>query len=160
MEYEVSLITTMGIGIIAALSLNLITGFCGQISLGHAAFLALGAYTAAVLGVHAHVPFWLALPLAGLVAAEPGEDHQGQGPDHRSAALDPEGDPSGGHHRGPHHEDDRQRCETEALPPIGEALEILIVAGDQGAGRHQARSTSGVPNRPWGRTTNTAIITR
>ncbi len=44
MAYEITLLTTMGISIVFALSLNLITGFCGQISLGHAAFLGIGAY--------------------------------------------------------------------------------------------------------------------
>ena len=39
MNYEISLLTTIGITVMFALSLNLITGFCGQISLGHAAFL-------------------------------------------------------------------------------------------------------------------------
>ena len=48
MAYEITLLTTMAIGIIAALSLNLITGFCGQISLGHAAFYGSGAYCAAM----------------------------------------------------------------------------------------------------------------
>ena len=42
MSYEITLITTMAISVLFALSLNFISGFCGQISLGHAAFL--GAY--------------------------------------------------------------------------------------------------------------------
>ncbi|MEM6929692.1 MAG: branched-chain amino acid ABC transporter permease [Myxococcota bacterium] len=58
--------------IVGALALMVLTGFAGQISLGHAAFLGLGAYTVAVLGVHAHVPFWLSLPVAGLVSATVG----------------------------------------------------------------------------------------
>ena len=49
MDYEISLLTTMGVSVLFALSLNLITGFCGQISLGHAAFLGIGAYVAAML---------------------------------------------------------------------------------------------------------------
>lgn len=49
MEYEISLLTMMGISIIGALSLNIIVGFCGQISLGHAAFFGMGAYTSAIL---------------------------------------------------------------------------------------------------------------
>jgi len=48
--YEMSLLTTIAIAIIFALSLNLITGFCGQISLGHAAFYGVGAYITALLG--------------------------------------------------------------------------------------------------------------
>jgi branched-chain amino acid transport system permease protein len=47
--YQISLLTTLGVAIVMALSLNLITGFCGQISLGHAAFQGIGAYTAAML---------------------------------------------------------------------------------------------------------------
>ena len=47
--YHISLLTVMGISVTFALSLNLITGFCGQISLGHAAFLGIGAYGAALL---------------------------------------------------------------------------------------------------------------
>jgi branched-chain amino acid transport system permease protein len=67
MDYEISLLTTMGISVLFALSLNLITGFCGQISLGHAAFLGIGAYAAALLG-KAGVPFLATLPLAMLLA--------------------------------------------------------------------------------------------
>ena len=67
MEYEISLATTMAIGVLFALSLNLITGFCGQISLGHAAFLGIGAYTCGMLA-KAGVPFLLTLPLAMLFA--------------------------------------------------------------------------------------------
>lgn len=55
--------------VVGATALMVLTGFAGQISLGHAAFLALGAYTVAVLGHVAHVPFWLGVPLGGFVAA-------------------------------------------------------------------------------------------
>lgn len=67
MAYYVSLLTVMSITVIWALSLNLITGFCGQISLGHAAFYGTGAYCAALLskgGLHL-VP---ALVAGGLLA--------------------------------------------------------------------------------------------
>ncbi|MGD9018074.1 MAG: branched-chain amino acid ABC transporter permease [Desulfobacterales bacterium] len=47
--YELSLATVVGINIILAVGLNLITGYCGQISLGHAAFYGIGAYTAALM---------------------------------------------------------------------------------------------------------------
>ncbi len=47
--YELSLATIVFINIILALGLNLITGYCGQISLGHAAFFGIGAYTVALL---------------------------------------------------------------------------------------------------------------
>ena len=49
MAYEITVLTSMSIAILFALSLNLITGFCGQVSLGHAAFFGIGAYTAAFL---------------------------------------------------------------------------------------------------------------
>jgi len=67
MAYEISLLTTAAIMALFALSLNLITGFCGQISLGHAAFLGIGAYTSAML-CRAGVPFLATLPLAMLFA--------------------------------------------------------------------------------------------
>ena len=47
--YELSLATVVGINVILAVGLNMITGFCGQISLGHAAFYGIGAYTAALM---------------------------------------------------------------------------------------------------------------
>ncbi|MEO6626177.1 MAG: branched-chain amino acid ABC transporter permease [Burkholderiaceae bacterium] len=52
---------------IAVLGLNILTGFNGQISLGHGAFYALGAYTAAVLMEKFGVPYWLTLPIAGVL---------------------------------------------------------------------------------------------
>ena len=57
------------VAIVGAVSLMILTGFCGQISLGHAAFLALGAYTSAVLGNRYGLPFWLLIPTGGAVAA-------------------------------------------------------------------------------------------
>ena len=49
MAYEIVVLTNMVIAVLFALSLNVITGFCGQVSLGHAAFLGVGAYTSAML---------------------------------------------------------------------------------------------------------------
>jgi branched-chain amino acid transport system permease protein len=60
------------IAVVGAVGLMILTGFAGQISMGHAAFLALGAYTTAVLCTHYHWPFWLAMPVSGLVAAMAG----------------------------------------------------------------------------------------
>lgn len=65
--YLISLLVFVGINVTLALGLNMISGFCGQISLGHAAFYGVGAYTAASLSV-AGVPFALSL-LGGLAAA-------------------------------------------------------------------------------------------
>src|SRR5258705_5308967 len=52
---------------IAVLGLILLTGFNGQISLGHGAFFAVGAYVAAVLIDQANWPYWATLPVAALV---------------------------------------------------------------------------------------------
>ena len=67
MGYEITLLTTMGIAVIFALGLNIVAGFCGQISLGHAAFYGIGAYTAAMM-TKAGVPFLVVLMPAMLLA--------------------------------------------------------------------------------------------
>jgi branched-chain amino acid transport system permease protein len=64
-------ITTM-IFVILSASLNLITGSAGLLSLGHAAFFGVGAYTAALLSTRWGWPFWLTLPAAGAMAAAVG----------------------------------------------------------------------------------------
>jgi len=64
----ISIMTEVGIAIIACHGLNILTGFTGQISLGHAAFLGVGAYTCSILIQHG-VPFIIALPMAGVMAA-------------------------------------------------------------------------------------------
>ncbi|MFC0282625.1 branched-chain amino acid ABC transporter permease [Camelimonas abortus] len=60
-------ITMVMIYAIAILGLNLLTGFNGQFSLGHAAFYAIGAYTAAILMDQADVPYYWTLPVAGVI---------------------------------------------------------------------------------------------
>lgn len=60
------------VAIVGAVALMILTGFAGQVSLGHAAFLAVGAYTAAVLGRHFGMPFWVVLPVAGVVSSATG----------------------------------------------------------------------------------------
>ncbi len=52
---------------IAILGLNLLTGFNGQFSLGHSAFYAIGAYTAAIMMEHGNISFYWTLPVAGIV---------------------------------------------------------------------------------------------
>ena len=52
---------------VAILGLNLLTGWNGQISLGHGAFYAIGAYTTAILMDKAGLPFWATVPIAGAV---------------------------------------------------------------------------------------------
>ena len=66
-DYRLFLVSTMIIASIAVLGLNLLTGFNGQFSLGHGAFYAVGAYTAAILMDKANVPYWATLPIAGVV---------------------------------------------------------------------------------------------
>jgi branched-chain amino acid transport system permease protein len=57
---------------VLALSLNLLLGYTGQLSLGHAAFFGIGAYTSALLTLRAEWSFWAALPAATLAAAVTG----------------------------------------------------------------------------------------
>lgn len=59
----------MAISVIVAIGLNLLVGYTGQISLGHAGFFAIGAYGTVTLMTLAGFPFWLALPAAAMVAA-------------------------------------------------------------------------------------------
>lgn len=67
--YQVTVAITIGIYIILTMGLNIITGYTGQVSLGHAAFFGVGAYASAILSVRYGFPFWAALPLAIIVAA-------------------------------------------------------------------------------------------
>lgn len=67
--YYYQLIVITCINVIMALSLNLVTGFAGQLSLGHAAFMGIGAYTAGILTSVYQVPFLAALAAGGLSAA-------------------------------------------------------------------------------------------
>ncbi len=67
-KYMISTMIEVGIAIIACHGLNLLTGFTGQISLGHAAFLGVGAYTSSILVSHG-VPFSVSLACAGAMAA-------------------------------------------------------------------------------------------
>lgn len=68
----INLLLTMrlvGVFTIAAVGLNILMGYAGQVSLGHGAFLGIGAYTSAILTVKAHFPPWLGIITAALVAA-------------------------------------------------------------------------------------------
>jgi branched-chain amino acid transport system permease protein len=57
------------LGSVGAVALMLLTGYAGQISLGHAGLLAAGAFTAGILSKEIGAPFWLALPAAAAVGA-------------------------------------------------------------------------------------------
>jgi branched-chain amino acid transport system permease protein len=66
-DYLVSQLTFIAMYGVAAVGLMLLTGYTGQVSMGHAAFFAIGSYTTAILTAHG-VPFILALPAAGIAA--------------------------------------------------------------------------------------------
>ena len=68
-EYYVSILDLILIAIVGALGLNILVGYTGQISIGHGAFMSVGAYTAANLVVHFGAPFWVTIPAGGLMAA-------------------------------------------------------------------------------------------
>jgi branched-chain amino acid transport system permease protein len=70
--YTLYVINSIGIYAIAAVGLNLLIGYTGQISLGHGAFFGVGAYAAAILATRGAVPFFLAVPIAGIVSAAVG----------------------------------------------------------------------------------------
>jgi branched-chain amino acid transport system permease protein len=67
-EYLVYLANLVGVLAIGALGLNILTGYTGQISLGHAAFMGVGAYGAAIAASRFGAPFWIAVPAGGLAA--------------------------------------------------------------------------------------------
>jgi branched-chain amino acid transport system permease protein len=71
-EYYLSIVNLVSISIVGALGLNILVGYTGQISIGHGAFMSVGAYTAANFAVRLGFPFWLSLPLGGLMAAAVG----------------------------------------------------------------------------------------
>ena len=66
-NYRIFQLTLAMIYAVALLGLNMLTGYNGQISLGHGAFYAIGAYVAAILMDKFDVPYWATLPAAGLV---------------------------------------------------------------------------------------------
>src|SRR5256714_5466815 len=68
-EYSLSLLIQIGIFGIAALGLNIVVGFTGQISIGHAAFFGFGAFTSAYLSNKLAIPVFFAIPLSGVVTA-------------------------------------------------------------------------------------------
>jgi branched-chain amino acid transport system permease protein len=64
-SYQFALV---GIYFIAIVGLNVVTGYSGQISLGQGAFMAIGAYTTAILNVNYHVGIYWTIPCAGVIA--------------------------------------------------------------------------------------------
>jgi len=71
-DFWLSVLNFTAIAAVAAIGLNLLTGFTGQVSLGHAFFLGLGAYTAGYLGGDLKLPVLVWLPAAGFIGAAVG----------------------------------------------------------------------------------------
>lgn len=68
-SYDMFMVNTMLVNIMIAVGLNLLVGFTGQVSLGHAGFVAIGAYGCVLLMTKVSLPFIVAVPLAALLAA-------------------------------------------------------------------------------------------
>jgi len=68
-DYSITILNFIAIQAIVACGLNVIVGYAGQISLGHAAFFGIGAYSSALLTTKAGLTFWAALPLVVLITA-------------------------------------------------------------------------------------------
>ncbi|MGI9302148.1 MAG: branched-chain amino acid ABC transporter ATP-binding protein/permease [Gammaproteobacteria bacterium] len=66
--YQLYIFSLVGLTAIVGVGLNVLLGLTGQLSLGHVGFYAIGAYTVGILTTDHSVSFWLALPLAGLIA--------------------------------------------------------------------------------------------
>ena len=64
--YIIHFLTLVGISVIAAMGLQVLTGYAGQFSIAHAAFMAVGAYTSAIMANHG-IPLYLSLPAAALM---------------------------------------------------------------------------------------------
>ena len=67
-----TIMTMIGIAVISVHGLNILTGYCGQISIGHVGFMAVGAYTSTILTAKFGWSFWPALPCAALAAGVAG----------------------------------------------------------------------------------------
>jgi branched-chain amino acid transport system permease protein len=68
-EYTLSIMNLILIAVVGAIGLNILVGYTDQVSIGHGAFMSVGAYTAANLITRLNMPFWVALPAGGLMAA-------------------------------------------------------------------------------------------
>ncbi len=71
-NYWLDVVNRIGIAIVAAIGLNILTGYTGQISMGNAAFLAVGAYSTGWLANNAGLPLFITIPIAGLITAAVG----------------------------------------------------------------------------------------
>jgi branched-chain amino acid transport system permease protein len=67
-NYWLGIANLIGITVVAATGLNILVGYCGQLSIGHMGFMAVGAYTSAILSGKLGLPFLVALICAGIMA--------------------------------------------------------------------------------------------
>jgi len=67
-QYIIRIIVMIGVYAVLGLSLNLVTGYTGQVSLGHAAFFAIGAYASAILSTKYGMGFFASAPFGALIA--------------------------------------------------------------------------------------------
>jgi branched-chain amino acid transport system permease protein len=68
-DYFLNIGNLVFIAVVGAIGLNILVGYTGQVSIGHGAFIAVGAYAGAIAVTRAGMPFWIALPFGGLMAA-------------------------------------------------------------------------------------------
>ena len=68
-NYHIYMVNYMAINVIVTVGLNILVGYTGQISLGHAGFFAIGAYSTVLLMMNLHFPFLVALISGGFIAA-------------------------------------------------------------------------------------------
>ena len=71
-NYQLYVLALVGLTAIVCVGLNVLLGLSGQISLGHVAFYAIGAYVVGILTTKTTIGFWTALPLAGVVSGVAG----------------------------------------------------------------------------------------
>ena len=68
-QYYMHIVNTILITSMVAIGLNILTGYCGQISIGHAAFYGIGAYISAYLTTRMGFSYWIAIPVSGIMTA-------------------------------------------------------------------------------------------
>jgi branched-chain amino acid transport system permease protein len=71
-DYFLNIANLVFIAAVGAIGLNLLVGYTGQVSIGHGAFIAVGAYAGAIAITRAGMPFWIGIPFGGLAAAAVG----------------------------------------------------------------------------------------
>ncbi len=68
-DYLQHLLIVASLYVVLSLSLNLVSGMTGQLSIGHAAFYGIGAYATALLMLKLHMPYWATIPISGIITA-------------------------------------------------------------------------------------------